>query len=409
MMRLVGFVALVAACDATPLNAVVRSRCPQVVGARQAASTSAFLDTLGFNIPVNELQRRRIDGATQFEHMQTLGVKHLRGNASMPLELTEQLASALSAAGMRYTFALSLRTDLDTFLPQTRGVAEAVQVASPANDWIGPYSVTELPAATQRWRAQLDQLPPSARPALIGPIIFQAEDAAAVGSLGAWIDLGGFRYTIGHVAPSRSFGGDWEQMALGVSGGKSLAATKASYETARPGAVEQRLSEDVQAKYVVRLFLEGFNRGVVRTHYDNLYDEDCAEGFCINGLIRPDGTPKPSYLAWAAMVKALGKPSQPSEPRALPIALEAPTNVHSLLLTNAEGIYFLALWLEVNGTAGLDQEASVVVQVGSPLRSAEFFDLRQPGAAAKPLNTAESFAVVVSDAPVLLRLTPACF
>ncbi|MDX2018775.1 MAG: hypothetical protein SF187_00935 [Deltaproteobacteria bacterium] len=386
-----------------------KSGCPQVEGARQAASTSAFFDTLGFNVAVSELENKRADGLTPLAHLQALGVKHLRGNASVPLGLSGALATTLLNAGMRYTFALSLKTDLDAFLPMTLGVTEAVQVASPANDWIGPYSVTELPAAAERWRAQLNALDSAKRPALIGPIIFQTMDAMDLGSVGPWIDFGGFRYTIGLVAPSRSFGGDWEQMALSVSGGKPLVASKASYATSRPGLPEPQLSEDLQAKYVVRLFLEGFNHAVIRTHYDKLYDDDCSESGCTSGLIRVDGTSKPSYLAWAALVKALGAPSQPPTPRALPLTIEAPTNVHSLLLSNSEGAFFLLLWLEVNGKPGEDQQAPAVVQVGVPLASAQMLDLRQPGQAPSDLGKMGRFSLAVSDAPMLITLTPACF
>ena len=398
-----------AACEATPLNAVTRNLCPQIVGARPAVSTSAFLETIGFNMPVNELQTKRVDGLTALAHLERLGVKHLRGNASIPLGLSSELASALLASGMRYTFALSLKSELDTFLPMTLGVAEALQVASPANDWIGPYSVTELPAAAERWRAQLNAMPSSSRPALVGPIIFQDVDAKDVGSMGPWIDYGGFRYTIGLVAPSRSFGGDWEQMALGVSGGKPLIASKAAYPTNRPSFSEPQLAEDVQAKYIVRLFLEGFNNGVIRTHYDKLYDDDCNEGGCASGLIRLDGTPKPAYVAWDALVKNLGRASQPPTPRALPLVVNAPTNVHSLLLTNSEGTFFLVLWLEVNGKPAEDQQATAVVQVGVPLASAQMIDFRQPALAPQQLSVDAPLSLTVSDAPMLITLTPACF
>ena len=144
----------------------------------------------------------------------------------------------------------------------------------------------------------------------------------------------------------------------GPFGSKPMAATETGYFTT---STAKGISETVHGKYMPRLFLEYFRKGIARTcSYEFLNEWNQSTNSEANfGLLRNDLTPKPAYTALKNLIARLKDPAtnaQTFTPTALDytITVTPPTGynrtqyVHSLLLQKASGSYYLALWHEIS-------------------------------------------------------------
>ena len=157
---------------------------------------------------------------------------------------------------------------------------------------------------------------------------------------------------------------------------KPMAASETGYPTQRSGA-----TEEVQGKYLPRLFCEYFTHGVQRTFWYELVDEDefadsnGDNAECHFGIIRKDLTPKPAYTALKSLLTLLQDPRAAPDfkPTTLEYSLavrpvrgytephsgmvadyDRTQYVHHLLLQKSDGVFYLLLWHEI-----ADEDTSV--------------------------------------------------
>jgi hypothetical protein len=136
-----------------------------------------------------------------------------------------------------------------------------------------------------------------------------------------------------------------------VSGSHRVVATETGYHNAVniPGGTHRPASEAATARYLPRLLFEYFNRGIARTYLYELIDlrNDPSRSVWDQnfGLLRNDGSPKPSFTTLANMTAILR--SMGSGPRkSFGYELAAPETVHHTLLSTSDGVV-LAIWNEV--------------------------------------------------------------
>ena len=144
----------------------------------------------------------------------------------------------------------------------------------------------------------------------------------------------------------------------GPFGSKPIASTETGYFTTN---TYKGISETVHGKYMPRLFLEYFRKGIVRTCSYEFLDQwnqsdDPEANF---GLLRNDLTPKPAYTALKNLLVRLGD-TAPNAKTFTPTALDYTLTVtpppgydrtqfvHSLLLQKASGVFYLVLWHEIS-------------------------------------------------------------
>jgi hypothetical protein len=396
---------LASGCEARRLETVKRVACSSTAG-ELARPTGAFLDFLGFNLALDLIPAD--NAATTFDRLTALGVRHLRTNAWSLDNAHSDVLAELDRRGWGVLAQLSIDTDVAALLRNHGARLEAIQIASPMNDIVPTYPVTRLPPSAEAVRAVVDAA--ATKPAVVAPLVWNEDDARQIGDLSRFVDLGGFRATIGLVEPSRTYG-PWTDLAFSVSGGKPLVAVKGSWPATDPPMPSLSISERRHARWVTRLLLEAWIRGVLRTYPDQLEDPaNCAgEGYCFSGLLRADGTPKPAYVWWSTMVSLLSASPAQTARRRVPLAIAAPSapeEVHHALLEAGDGAVWLALWLEVRGSDADDVTRRVTIDVGLPLLGASAIDLRAP--TPQPLPVGAPLELVISDAPTLVRLEPAC-
>jgi hypothetical protein len=182
----------------------------------------------------------------------------------------------------------------------------------------------------------------------------------------------------------------------------------------------QGIPESVAAKYLPRLLLEQYARGIRRTYIYELADVTHAEQGIHNtfGLVRSDFSPKPAYLAIQHLIAMLADPALTNSstaftPRDLDFSLTGElSNVHRLLFAKRDGSYLLAVWQEV---PGYDVNSKMILPV-PPQRVicalpypflVEQFRLNEDGSLATEARDLTSRAIIsVDDRVVLLKLTP---
>jgi len=206
------------------------------------------------------------------------------------------------------------------------------------------------------------------RISVIGPSFTSGAAYAHVGDLSASVDYGNMHnYYAGRNPGTDGWGaGGYGSIAWNLSNARKYASQRptVSTETGYHNAVDSSTGhagtpEVVAGRYVPRLFLEHFSRGIVRTYAYELIDQKAAPASDGSnpeyhfGLLRNDGTEKPAYVALKNLIGLLEEPpAEPGDllfsPGALNYSLSGETQaVHRLLLQKRDGRFYLILWQEV--------------------------------------------------------------
>ena len=100
-------------------------------------------------------------------------------------------------------------------------------------------------------------------------------------------------------------------------------------------------------RYLPRVFLEQWLRGIKRTYIYELVDVGAGKGDNGYGLLHADFTPKPAFTAIKNMLGLLADPGPSFKPGGLDLKLSGGNaNVQHLLLQKRDGRFYLALWVE---------------------------------------------------------------
>ena len=193
--------------------------------------------------------------------------------------------------------------------------------------------------------------------------------------------------------------------------------TETGYYTApnaTTGVYQPGVSEAAQGKYVPRLYLDYFNRGIVHTSVYEIIDEHVSQSDAESnyGLMRNDGSPKPAYTAMKNMLTLLADPGAAATPKPLSYTLVGATpTIRQSLFQKRDGRYYLVLWNDVlvYNTSGKTDIANSVVPIAVQLAVQPRSITRyQPlvSATGTTVTPSKSVAVSVLDNPVILEITP---
>ena len=200
---------------------------------------------------------------------------------------------------------------------------------------------------------------------------------------------------------------------------KPLIATETGYNNATQHL--KGISEEAAARYITRLFLEYFNRGVKRTYTYELIDlqpNNTADNRKFNwGLLRSDGSPKKEFIAIRNLIEILKDPEKQTSSsfslQSLDYSLEGDkTNINHTLLQKKDSEFYLILWQEV---PSYDLETKTNLKV--PYRSLELIlntkiteaKIFKPNWKKAPLKTIvnpQKIAIEVPDYPLVVELMP---
>ena len=246
---------------------------------------------------------------------------------------------------------------------------------------------------------------------VLGPSLGNAALGGQVGNLSAYLDHGNLHPYPGGQTPESMIAAQIEDAAA-ISGTKPVYASESGYHNAvnhvgwQPG-----VSELAAAKYTLRMILENFRQGIVRTYLYELQDEglDPTDTNDNNawGLVRYDGTYKPAFTAVKNLLSMLPNGNNPA---LAPVnyTLSGP-QVSTLLLQQSSGTWLLFLWQPVSVydlTTKADITSNPQMNVTLNLPVGTYTEIYEPliQAGPKSIPSTNEVNLAISDHPTVVKI-----
>jgi hypothetical protein len=353
--------------------------------AQNARSADSFVDSIGVNTHVSYFDTAYEDYPLIRDSLADLGVRHIRDGVRLTDDpqhnrRIDERYQGLIESGLKLNLILGPVPSRFRTVSREE-VAAIAEMAGPGLEMLeGPneYDATDLKGENPDWAEELRSYQrnlyqivkgysTTADVPVLGPSLIGYENYNELGYLGDYLDYGNIHSYSGGRRPETSgwgannYGSIEYNMDLAsrMSGSEPQIVTEAGYHNAwRASGGHPGISEEAAASYIPRMYLEYFNQGIVRTYAYELIDElpnprrdDPELHF---GLLRYDGSEKPSYTALKNLISLLEDPGslledpgEEFEPQSLRYTLGGDTSdVHSTLLQKRDGRFYLILWLQ---------------------------------------------------------------
>jgi hypothetical protein len=329
---------------------------PNTAGGTAAnpASASGFVDSIGVNVHLSYFDTAYGDFASLERKLLELGIRHIRDGACGGCIEQQDRLVALGAAGIRATLIMRQPGSPDTvdqlITMIERRLTGSVEALEGPNEYdgTGPGWETRL----RPWITRIHQLAKaSARLrnlAIIAPSVTSGESPAKLGDISDLVDCGNWHPYPGASRPTETL--DWAKSRAAInSGGKPVCITETGYHNALETTDGHfPISEQAEAAYVPRLYLDYFAAGIPRTHLYELLDERPEPGLRDNeqhfGLLRYDFSEKPAFRALKNLISLVRTTAQaPSRPLKLSIS-GAPSDARTLVLQQDSKHVAVVLW-----------------------------------------------------------------
>jgi hypothetical protein len=336
-------------------------------------SAFAFRDSIGVVTHIVYYDTAYGDWARITDRLVELGVRHLReGVYANPSwtgwnERFYQAVERAASKGIRFNYGFSgdnfgtVDQRLNVIAGRLSGTAASVEGWNEYDLFVGGDNWPTRLGAHQRelfWKVKLHPSPEVRRLPVIGPS-FGTNDgpgkyaAANPSSLAywPWADFGNVHPYAGADTPNPAHLLSELVRGTKASGNKPFFATEAGFHTAMalpPGLAFPPVSEQAQAVYVLRTFLEHFADGIQRTFLYELIDEkpdpSGAQFEQHFGLLRNDFTPKPAFSALKNLLAVIGtQPPGGLQPIRMAVT-GALADLRHLTLQRGDGTYLVLLW-----------------------------------------------------------------
>lgn len=408
-----------------------------------AASAQDFVDSVGVNTHINYTDTAYGDYDLVKNKLEALGVKNIRDKAHLGDEdFNEKIYSRYQdlndSAGIKTNLIVDPREQgLQTIdaekvdrihelsgesLATLEGPNE-LDIAEEGGDW-----PQEMRAYQQDLFAGVNDSSAPDTPVLSASLA-HARKAGELGDMSDVMDAGNMHPYPGGGPPTEDLEDYNVDNTRRIAGEKPLVATETGYHTAEDGNGGQAgVSEAAEAKYLPRMFLEYFNRGIARSFSYELLDQrpdpsnsDQEENF---GLVRADGTDKPAYTALANLISLLDDSTADSTEDAgqteasedLDYSVSGNTdNVNQTALYKQDGTFYLVLWQEVES---YDAESQTDIEVPAKSITVGFegalgeATIYLPSESSGPTERyaagkANQLELAVPDHPIVVEIEPA--
>jgi hypothetical protein len=199
----------------------------------------------------------------------------------------------------------------------------------------------------------MKDVPALARFPIVGPSMAFSNKLAELGDVSAYFDLGNLHNYFGGRNPGTAGWGvtdrdypsyTWHfRYASKYFGGKPIVTTETGYMNF--SSTRDSVPDEVSGKYMPRLLLEQFGKGITRTYIYELVDEPARKQNL--GLLTSDGTPKPAFRAVKSLLGLLSDQGPRFTPRPLRYTVSAASaDVRHMAFQKSDGRYYLAIWIE---------------------------------------------------------------
>jgi hypothetical protein len=382
-------------------------------------TTASFLDSLGVNVHMSYSDTPYASVATVKGLLQQAGIFHVR-DGLVP-DRSDQVAAdtTLGEAGIGVDLIVGNATGTTLGSPAA-WKPELDQLAPYTDSFEGPNEDdirgadswgSDLQTFMTGLRSVVSGDPSLAVHPLAAPALAFVSSAAGVGDMSSLVDLGNLHSYAGGQMPEPVIAAQLPEEGT-ISGSKPVIVTESGYQTTMSNTADQPpIAASLASAYTLRTYLENFRMGVPRTYAYELINTNSSASDEDFGLVTNSGTPKPAFQALGAMTSILRSAGTSASGAALQYSLSAPSTVHQLLLTAANGRSVLILWNAVSTwntstlTATNPAPVSASLSLGSPAQVTSYRPVL--GAAATGTTAVQgSTAISVGADPVILEIQP---
>ena len=402
-----------------------------LLGVKQTLSESArtansFVDSMGVCIHLTYLDT----AYGQYEEkikpkLQELGIRHVRGDSpSVTDKIAQEKFNDLAKIGIKSILIMDSRSVGNGVeaVKLSKSVINGLEGVEGPNEWdIHPereYQGKNFPQGVRQYQSDLYNAiksdPNTAHLPIISPSVAYPQNAIQLGQVDC--DLGNMHnYSLSPRWGLPTGGFDrWIPAANAICKNKPIIATETGYHNAV-------MSEKAASKYLLRLFLEYFNRGIKRTYTYELIDLKVNPARDYDqynfGLLRYDGSPKPDFIALKNTIKLLNDNDDsietPIKINTLDYYIEGNRkNIHHTLLQKRNNNFYLILWQEV---PSFDLYKRIDIEVptqplklilNTTIKTANIYQpLNSPQVFKQYINP-KKFIVEVGDNPLIIELLP---
>jgi hypothetical protein len=391
-------------------------------------SACDFVNSTGINTHLNYFDRIYGNFPLVERELKSLGVRHLRDGVHLQnSDYNGALYGRwieLGKLGIRFDAILDPRNNLG---PLNGELFDKIETLSghTIESFEGPNEMdisneSDWPSIDRSYQDAIFNSARSVQGAgsirVIGPSLASASHSNQVGDLKKSMDDGNLHpYPAGQM-PSAVFP---DQIDLGkiMSENDPIIFTESGYHNAINERNDQPgISETAAAKYIPRLFLEDFARGIPRTYLYEFMDEAPEPGLTDPqmhwGLVRADGSEKPAFSALKNLIARLSDSAEPASLQPFAWALESKgTMIHHLLLQKSDGAFDLVLWNEISSydtRRHIDIDNPTMAAMLTLARQARRITLYEPVMQAGPVHTwneVGSVPLQIPDHPLVLEIS----
>jgi hypothetical protein len=404
---------------------VAQSDTPTPEAARRAYD---FINSIGVNTHLNYFDRIYGNFPLVEQELRSIGILHLRDGIHLQNDDYNRALYGrwieLSKLGIRFDAVLDPRSNLPPLTPALLASVDNLS-GHAIESFEGPneLDIGALPDWKSVDRAYETSLfdatrsmPGSDRISVIGPSLAHARNGLNLGNISAKSDEGNLHPYPAAQMPSIVFP-EQTDLAKIVYGDQPIVFTESGYHNALNDHHDQPgVSEAAAARYIPRLFLEDFARGIPRTYLYEFMDETANPRLTDNqlhwGLIRADGSEKPAFTAMKNLIDELHDSNEAAAIHQLAWTLNTQDeHLHHLLLQKSNGEFDLVLWQEVvsfdykNQSDISNSNEAATLTLGRSARSVSVF---QPSLQAQPLFTRTDSASVplqIPDSPLVIKIS----
>ncbi len=376
---LITWLALSAACFAVGVQ-------PQGA-AEKAQSADDFVNSVGVNVHL-WLWRSEYGNFPAVERaLKDLGVRHIRdGLIDTTWAPYYDRLNELGKLGIKSTLITSPNETGQEIAGYPDRVPDSFEAFEAPNEYDqshDPNWAATLNSFLVTLHSAVESDPNASRFPIIGPSLTRAASFPKIAESARFFDYSNLHNYPGGRNPGTAGWGpngygsfDWNlALVHDAWPNKPIMTTEIGYQN--DPSKPQGVPEDVSGKYLPRLLLEQWMRGVQRTYLYQLLDLGTSHGTTF-GLLHSDFTPKVGYRAIQGLLQLLADPGPPFKLDDLNLGLSGDlANVHHILLEKRSGAFYLALWIE---QAGYDVNAKtyvrvpareIVIHTGKPLKMRE--------------------------------------
>jgi hypothetical protein len=336
----------------------------------QSQPSDNVVDQIGVNIHLSfyNTPYGKFDSIVR-PRLSELGIRHIRDGAltagnSGALQTYYKRLSALAADGIKSSLVTfdatspAVLTDLNRLEAVFNDAGRGVEFFEGTNEPNLKKNPSWADIGRDRQKALYEAThsnPNLSRVAVIGPSPW-GTDAQQLGDISASVDFGNWHIYSGGQYPEAAGKAsleDYLEQARGLYSSKPIVATEAGYHSAMNVAAGKHrpTPEKIIARYLPRLILWNLKHGVIRTYLYELVDSfargdtDPESNF---GLIRYDGSPKPSFHAIKNLIGIFSDSGAVPNPQKLDWSLTSKDpEIQTMLFQRSDGSFLLALWLGV--------------------------------------------------------------